>query len=94
MVGRNERKESKMKLDMDKVYSGLNVDRESLIREIESMNGYAGVISLDYLRKIVPEIADDVAEDIYVSADLDTWSDDDIRLAVGRVLCNRLGLVG
>lgn len=48
-------------------------------------------IGEDYVREIAHEILDDVNEDIRCSADED-YNEDDIRLAVGRVLCDRLGI--
>ena len=48
-------------------------------------------IGEDYLRGIADEILDDVNEDVRCSADED-YNEDDIRLAIGRVLCNRLGI--
>ena len=45
----------------------------------ESMSG-------DYTAEIAEKIADDVAEDICDTADVDNWSEGDLRLAIGRVL--------
>lgn len=52
--------------------------------------GREGAIGGDYLKQIAEEIVEDVAEDIYETADNVDWSVDDVRLAVGRVLCRRL----
>lgn len=47
-------------------------------------------ISDDYVDNILDEIIDDVVEDVECCAD-ENWNEDDVRLAIGRVLCNRLG---
>ena len=48
-------------------------------------------ISTDYVGDIIDEIIDDVIDDVELTADKE-WNEDDIRLAVGRVICNRLGI--
>ena len=48
-------------------------------------------ISSDYTRSIAESILEDVKEDIECSADED-FNEDDIRLAIGRVLMDRLGI--
>ena len=48
-------------------------------------------ISEDYVRYIYTAISGDLIEDVETSAD-ENYSIDDIRLAIGRVLCNRLGI--
>lgn len=53
--------------------------------------GGVGCIPYEYSRLIFDEIAEEVAEDVEASADPD-FNDDDIRLAVGRVLVKRLGI--
>lgn len=45
-------------------------------------------ISDDYVDIILDEIIDDVVEDVECCAD-ENWNEDDVRLAIGRVLCNR-----
>lgn len=45
----------------------------------------------DYRGYVVNEILSDVCEDIDASAD-EEFSDGDVRLALGRVLCDRLGI--
>lgn len=45
----------------------------------------------DYASRICDEIIDDVIEDVVECAD-EEWSEGDIKLAIGRVLCNRLGI--
>ena len=48
-------------------------------------------ISTDYVGNIIDEILDDVMDDVELTADKE-WNEDDIRLAVGRVICDRLGI--
>jgi hypothetical protein len=57
---------------------------------IIDMNMMAGPVSQDYIRPIAEKIANDVAKDIYETADPQDWNGDDVRLAVGRVLCAKL----
>lgn len=45
----------------------------------------------DYASRICDEIIDDVIEDVVECAD-EEWSEGDIKLAIGRVLCSRLGI--
>lgn len=45
----------------------------------------------DYRGYIVNEILSDVCEDVDCAAD-EEFSDGDVRLALGRVLCSRLGI--
>lgn len=49
-------------------------------------------ISDDYLSDIVNAIIDDVVRDVDECADSKNWNEDDVKLAVGRVLCERLGI--
>jgi len=35
---------------------------------------------------------EEIAQDIYETADREYWSADDVRLAFGRVLCKHLGI--
>ena len=48
-------------------------------------------INEDYVRYIFTAISGDLIEDVETSVD-ENYSIDDIRLAIGRVLCNRLGI--
>ena len=48
-------------------------------------------ISEDYVRYIYTAISGDLIEDVETSAD-ENYSIDDIRFAIGRGLCNRLGI--
>lgn len=49
-------------------------------------------VSDDYWTAIAESIADDVVQNVRETADPEEWNEDDIRLAVGRVLCDRLGI--
>ena len=49
-----------------------------------------GPISQDYIFPIADKIVEDVAQDIYETTDAVGWNNDDVRLAVGRVLCKKL----
>ncbi len=76
---------------MNKIYKELGTDPEYLS---ELIGGYKdsilGEVSRDYSRLISDKIVDAVARDIYETADPEDWNMDDVRLAVGRVLCKRL----
>ena len=50
----------------------------------------APVVSEDHLRGVVARIAKDVKRDLDETADRE-FNDSDLRLAIGRVLCARLG---
>ena len=52
-----------------------------------------GAISHDYSRDIAFALSDDIARDLHESADHEDWSMDDVRLAFGRVLCAKLGVI-
>lgn len=55
--------------------------------------GTSGAISSDYSRDIAYALSDDIAADLYECADHEDWGMDDVRLAFGRVLCKRLGVI-
>lgn len=57
----------------------------------DCLNILGKTISKDYVRYIYTAISGDLIEDVETSAD-ENYSIDDIRLAIGRVLCNRLGI--
>ena len=67
----------------------------SLVRKnMERINqsGYGlSIISDDYSDSIFDLIQDEVAEDVYTAAER-RFNDDDVRLAVGRVLVKHLGI--
>ena len=45
-----------------------------------------------YWEKIADVIIDDVVKDVNECADPQDWDEDDVRLAVGRVILERLGI--
>ena len=49
-------------------------------------------ISDEYWGRISEAIFDDVVQDVIETADNENWSDDDVRLAVGRAICKRFGI--
>ena len=63
----------------------------NMIAEME--NGAEGAISRDYSRDIAYALSDAIAQDFYECADHEYWTDDDLRLAFGRVLCAKLGVI-
>lgn len=67
----------------------LEINTDYLVDMIHDMN-IDGPISEDYIRPIAEKIVEDVAQDIYETADREEWNSDDVRLAVGRVLCKKL----
>lgn len=46
----------------------------------------------DYAVYITDYILDDVVDDVKDTADLREWNEDDVRLAIGRVLIDKLGI--
>lgn len=46
----------------------------------------------DYSGRVASEIMSDVIQDVDECADSEYWNIDDVRLAIGRVLCARLGI--
>jgi len=68
-----------MKIEHEEVFYSM---LEEILRES---------IGDDYVRSIVDSIFDDVKEDVETCAD-ELYNEDDIRLAVGRVLCDRLNI--
>lgn len=67
----------------------LEINPDYLVEMIRDMN-IDGPISEDYILPIAEKIVEDVAQDIYETADREEWNSDDVRLAVGRVLCKKL----
>lgn len=69
------------------------VDRLGLGRELCARLSFA--IHSDYLRPIVEAVLDEVTEDVQRTSSYETdgvWNANDERLALGRVLCRRLGI--
>ena len=76
-----------------KIYKEIGTSKDYLVELIGAYeDSLLGSISRDYSKSIADAIADDVARDIYECADNEDWNIDDVRLAVGRVLCKRLGI--
>ena len=46
----------------------------------------------DYRKEIVSALLGDVLEDVEVASEYPEWNDFDVRFAIGRVLCDRLGI--
>ena len=46
----------------------------------------------DYAGYIYTCLSGDLIEDVETACDGEVWNEDDIRMAVGRTLCNRLGI--
>ena len=68
----------------------VSLGRKNMERINQSGFGYS-IISDDYSHRIFDLIQDEVAEDIYTAAGK-RFTDDDVRLAVGRVLVKHLGI--
>ena len=64
--------------------------RKNMDRINQSGYGFS-IISDDYSDSIFDLIQDEVAEDVYTAAGR-RFNDDDVRLAVGRVLVKHLGI--
>lgn len=65
------------------------INRTTATLEVEKLLRKS--ISDDYVGTITREIIEDVIEDIETSADVE-YNEDDIKLAIGRVLIERMGL--
>ena len=93
------KKETKTMNDMEKIYKELGFLSPSSGRDYiadlvaDKENGTDGAISRDYSRDIAFALSDDIARDLHESADHEDWSMDDVRLAFGRVLCAKLGVI-
>lgn len=48
-------------------------------------------ISDDYVGYIIDNILDDVVNDVKETADPEEWNEDDIKLAIGRVILDKIG---
>ena len=76
-----------------KIYKVIGTSKGYLVELIGAYeDSLLGGISRDYSKSIAEAIADDVARDIHETADHEDWDIDDVRLAVGRVLCKRLNI--
>ena len=65
-------------------------ERRSRVVVAALLDFLAPVVGEDYLRGVVARIVRDVKRDLDETADRE-FNDSDLRLAVGRVLCARLG---
>jgi hypothetical protein len=63
----------------------MNINIINEIRNILSLS-----VGNDYVEYILNSIMEDVIEDIKETAD-EEYSDDDIRFAIGRVICKKFG---
>lgn len=76
-----------------KIYNEIGTSKDYLVELIGAYeDSLLGGISRDYSKSIAEAIADDVARDVHETADHEDWCIDDVRLAVGRVLCKRLNI--
>ena len=51
-----------------------------------------GLTNIDAAININLAICNEVAQDVWDCADRENFCDDDVRMAIGRVLCKRLGI--
>lgn len=65
--------------------------KDAIRRVMEGMTA-SYQISDSYWPCIIDAILDKVAQDVEECADPKEWNEDDVRLAVGRVLCEALGI--
>lgn len=68
-----------------------NNEKMSFVRLAEISNSQAGFIPNEYLLPIVEKYWKEIKEDITETAD-ENWNSDDMRIAFGRFLCNKLGV--
>ena len=69
--------------------------KQAIAKDIAAvLDGLGGErpVSDDYWPAIARAIQDDVVKDVMECADEGAWNNDDVSLAVGRVLCDRLGI--
>ncbi len=66
-----------------------DTEKQSLRKYLVSSLQFA--VGNDYVHLVADSILDDVADDIAAAADED-YNSDDVRMAVGRVLCSRLNV--
>lgn len=67
-------------------------EKRLFVRLAEISNSQAGFIPNEYLLPIVDKYWEDIKEDISETADPDNWNSDDMRIAFGRFLCDKLGV--
>jgi len=76
---------------MDSAGNKLTTKRHNVKAVLEDL--LARCMALDYTLPVTNALLDDVFEDVNTAAG-DAFNYDDVRLAIGRVLCNWLGLDG
>ena len=82
------------KEDITKIYRELGVSRHYITDLIGSYeDSVLGGVSRDYSRDIAWVISDDVARDLHANYGPEDWDINDVRLAVGRVLCEKLKVI-
>ena len=83
--------ESVIKRDMAKsLNEGKKPTKEKWIRQaVEQL--LLDSIAEDYIDRITDIIIKDVIEDINETADPERWNNDDVRLAIGRVILKKFG---
>ena len=70
----------------------MNIDfKKAAVATIIEMS-LKDAVSYDYAKAIEEAIVDDVLADVNECADKREWNSDDVKLAIGRVLCKRLGI--
>ena len=80
--------------DIMNIYRDLGTSRDYIVELIgEHEDSVLGGVSRDYSKDIALAISDDVARDLHECADREDWGIDDVSLAVGRVLCAKLGVI-
>ena len=67
-------------------------EKKEKIRDVMEWLTAGRQLSDEYWPRIIDAILDKVAQDVDECADPDEWNEDDVRLAVGRVLCEALGI--
>lgn len=95
----NQKEADKAFNELKKIYTDLGflsvgIGRDDIADLIaDKEDGVSGAISRDYSRDIAYALSDEIAEDLHASADHEDWNMDDVRLAFGRVLCAKLGVI-
>lgn len=78
---------------MEEIYKKLDVTPSDINHFARFANDTCVTLIPDeYFTKIVDAIKDDIVQDIYETADHENWNSDDLGLAIGRVLCTKLGI--
>lgn len=64
----------------------------SVMDDVAAVHNGTGLTDIETSVKINVLIADEVAQDVWDTADRKHFTDDDVRFAIGRVLRKRLGI--